>query len=157
MPYKKYKLINFLRCLTDPLIVYDKSWVDVIPQDLKKDIMLSRLVRCFHSGPDNEIIESTEAEAIAYLMTASLSVPLDNTFINIYMKLTKRYLHSRGKPPLCSNEQLEELTEHEEFKVRGLKRWIRERQDNYFHENRRSIRIGSIVNDRPSEASILIT
>ena len=66
--------------LTDPIIVFDPSWADVLPDWLKAEVKLQRLAQLM-KGEEGI---ATDAEAPAYVSNASLAVPLASAWVEIY-------------------------------------------------------------------------
>jgi hypothetical protein len=72
-------VFHFMDILTAPIMTYDQSWASAIPDRLKKEITMHRLI----AGIKQEEM-ATMAEVVAYLITATLSFPLDNDWVDIY-------------------------------------------------------------------------
>jgi len=70
--------------LTDPIIVYPGGWGDSLPEWLKNAITLERLTENMKTT-NGEQPTGTDAEACAYLNTASLTMPL------LFNLLSERY------------------------------------------------------------------
>jgi hypothetical protein len=70
--------------LTDPIIVYPGGWGDNLPEWLKNAITLERLIENMKETK-GEQPTGTDAEACAYLNTASLTVPMDGDWSQIYL------------------------------------------------------------------------
>jgi hypothetical protein len=70
--------------LTDPIIVYPGGWGDNLPEWLKNAITLERLVENIKETKDEQPT-GTDAEACAYLNTASLTAPMDGDWSQIYL------------------------------------------------------------------------
>src|SRR4030067_1593515 len=70
--------------LTDPIIVYPGGWGDSLPEWLKNAITLERLAENMKETK-GEQPAGTDAEACAYLNTASLSAPMDGDWSQIYL------------------------------------------------------------------------
>jgi hypothetical protein len=75
---------DIVGCLTDPIIVFPGGWGDSIPEWLKNAITLERMMDDMKSLKGEEAT-GTDAEACAYLMTASLTQPIDSDWTNIYL------------------------------------------------------------------------
>jgi len=73
--------------LTDPIIIFDPGWADILPDWLKGEIKLQRLAQLM----TGEGI-ATDAEALAYVSNASLSVPLSSEWVEIYQYLLTRVM-----------------------------------------------------------------
>ncbi len=63
--------------LTDPIIVYPGGWGDSLPEWLKNAITLERLTENMKASKEEQPT-GTDAEACAYLNTASLTMPIDS-------------------------------------------------------------------------------
>ncbi len=113
--------------LTDPIIVYPGGWGDSLPEWLKNAITLERLVENMKETK-GEQPTGTDAEACAYLNTASLTVPMDGDWSQIYLYVAgKTYSRwQKNKMPddirvdSLNNEQLEDLNR--------LKEWLHSRR-----------------------------
>jgi hypothetical protein len=70
--------------LIDPIIVYPGGWGDSLPEWLKTSITLERLEMNMRALKGEEPT-GTNAEACAYLMTVSLTQPIDSDWTQIYL------------------------------------------------------------------------
>ncbi len=75
---------DILGALTDPIIVFPGGWGDSLPEWIKGEITLERLVMnmCALKGEEPT---GTDAEACAYLNTLSLTHPMDRDWVQIYL------------------------------------------------------------------------
>lgn len=64
-------------CLTDLIIVFPGGWGDTLPDWLKTAITLERMMGNVKALKGEEPI-GTDAEVCAYLMTVSLTQPMDS-------------------------------------------------------------------------------
>lgn len=109
-------------CLTDPIIVFPGGWGDTLPEWLKTAITLERMLENMKS-PKGEEPTGTDAEVCAYLMTVSLTQPIDSDWTQIYLyvagKTCKRWNKSEVPPDInvetISDYQLKELTRLQEW------------------------------------------
>jgi hypothetical protein len=69
---------------TDPILVFPGGWGDTLPEWLKGAIMLERLEMNM-KAIKGEAMTGTDAEACAYLMTVSLTQPMDSDWSQIYL------------------------------------------------------------------------
>jgi hypothetical protein len=67
---------DIVGCLTDPIIVFPGGWGETIPEWLKGAITMERMIGNLKSFKGEEPT-GTDAEACAYLMTVSLTQPMD--------------------------------------------------------------------------------
>ncbi len=70
--------------LTDPILVFPGGWGDTLPDWVKTQITLERLVMNMRALKGEEMT-GTDAEACAYLYTASLTAPMDDDWTQIYL------------------------------------------------------------------------
>ena len=111
---------------TDPIIVMPGGWGDSLPDWIKTSITLERLVENMKALKGEEMT-GTDAEACAYLFTASLTFPMDHDWTQIYLYIaTKVYEKWRTKESgvtmpedirveSLTNNQLDDLNRLKEF------------------------------------------
>ena len=73
---------DIVGCLTDPIIVFPGGWGDTIPEWLKTAITMERMIGNMKVLKGEEPT-GTDAEACAYLMTLSLTQPMDGDWTEI--------------------------------------------------------------------------
>ena len=73
----KKGISDIVGCLTDPIVVFPGGWGDTLPDWLKTAITLERMLGNMKELKGEESI-GTDAEACAYLMTVSLTQPIDS-------------------------------------------------------------------------------
>ena len=84
---------------TDPIIVFPGGWGDSLPDWLKSAITMERLIENVRALKEREMT-STDAEACAYLMTVSLTQPIDSDWTQIYLYIAgKVYGYSGAAEP----------------------------------------------------------
>ena len=102
--------------LTDPIIVFDPGWADVLPDWLKAEITLQRLAQQM-KGEEGI---ATDAEALAYVSNASLAVPLDSDWVEIY-----QYLFTSVMKDKVPEEMSRESLDNRRMRLlRELKQWL---------------------------------
>lgn len=107
---------------TDPIIAYPSPWMEDIPQWIKDQIRLERLVMNL-KVLRGEQPTGTDAEALAYLIPASLEHPFDRDWTDIYMYLVTT-VYTRAGKELPENIRVETLSEHLVQKLDHLKSWL---------------------------------
>ena len=128
---------SMVEVFTAPLIVYPSGWEDTLPDWIKSEVTLQRLVRLM-KGDDGL---ATDVEALAYMYPRTLKAPLDHDWMQIYMYLATKAMGSRlsGKEAeIPTDIKVERLDPHLENKLIELKRWIRERQRKALAERRKA-------------------
>jgi hypothetical protein len=81
---------------TDPIVVFPGGWGDTLPEWLKNAITLERLEMTMKLLKGEEIV-GTDAEACAYLMTLSLTQPMDSDWTQIYLYVASQAYKRWGK------------------------------------------------------------
>ena len=111
--------------MTQPIVVADQGWGETIPEWLRAEIaserMIDGLLGLAGKNPKEQV---GDAECLVYLMTASLTAPLDGSHTRIYQYLTTRVMkRARGvdAPP---DIRVTELTEDEARLLDDLRRQL---------------------------------
>jgi len=117
--------------LTDPIIVFPGGWGDSLPEWLKNTIALERLIMNM-TALNGEEMTGTDAEACAYLYTASLTQPIGHDWTEIYLYIANQ-VYSRHRTKESGAEfpediQVKSLSDHQMGELRQLKDWIYERR-----------------------------
>ena len=113
--------------LTDPILVFPEGWGDTLPDWLKTSITLERLVMNMRALKGEEMT-GTDSEACAYLMTASLTQPMDHDWAQIYLYIaTKVYEKWRTKDSgvtMPTDIRVESLDDEQMRDLNRLKAWL---------------------------------
>ncbi|MBA7566937.1 hypothetical protein ES708_08637 [subsurface metagenome] len=111
----------------DPIIVFPGGWGDSLPDWLKTSITLERLVMNMRVLK-GELPTGTDAEACAYLNTASLTQPMDHDWTQIYLYIaTKVYEKWRTKESgvtMPDDIRVESLNDDQMRDLNRLKAWL---------------------------------
>lgn len=75
----KDAVFDLMDALQAPILTFDTSWADMIPDRLKKVIPIARMKACMQ----NEEL-ATYPEITAYLYTRSAVAPMDSNWTDIY-------------------------------------------------------------------------
>ncbi|OGO39976.1 MAG: hypothetical protein A2147_03620 [Chloroflexi bacterium RBG_16_57_8] len=118
---------DLVGCLTDPVIVFPGGWGDSVPEWLKSVIPLERMIVLMESKDGREPTAS-DAEACAYLMTVSLSQPIDANWTNIYLYLAGKTCKRWKKVEVSSDIAVESLNDHQATLLNRLKDWLYQRR-----------------------------
>ncbi len=102
--------------LTDPIIVFDPSWADVLPDWLKGEVKMQRLAQLMRG--EEEV--ATDAEALAYVSNTSLAHPIDSDWVEIYMYLLTRVMGEK----VPEDMRKESLDDYRMEDLNRLKEWI---------------------------------
>jgi len=112
---------------TDPIIVFPGGWGDSLPGWLKTTITLERLAGNMKALKGEEMT-GTDAEACAYLYTASLTQPPSHDWTQIYLYIaTKVYEKWRTKDSgvtMPDDIRVESLNDEQMRDLNRLKEWL---------------------------------
>ncbi len=108
---------------TDPIIVFPGGWGDTIPDWLRTTITMERLVMNVMALRGEEPT-GTDAEACAYLMTVSLTQPIDDDWTRIYLYIATQTYQKQGKGGMPADIAVNSLSDHEMAERRRFKRWL---------------------------------
>lgn len=111
-------------CLTDAIVVYPGGWGDTLPDWLKKAITVDRLIENVRTLKEGEPT-ATDAEACAYLSTASLCFPFDEDWSQIYFYVTSQVMsrHRKGVD-IPGDIKVDKLNDQQTHDLRRLKDFI---------------------------------
>lgn len=116
---------------SDPIIVMPGGWGETLPKWLKDAITLERLIGNME-GIASGHMTATDAEACAYLYTASLEAAPSHDWAQIYLYVAgKVYEKHRTKDSgvrMPEDIRVTELTRNQEDDLNHLKHWIYERR-----------------------------
>jgi len=116
---------------SDPIIVMPGGWGDSLPEWLKTSITLERLVMNMRELK-GELPTGTDAEACAYLYTASLTNPMGHDWTQIYLYIaTKVYEKWRTKESgvtMPDDIRVDKLDRNQMDDLNHLKAWIYDRR-----------------------------
>lgn len=114
--------------LFDPIIVGPSPWMDTLPEWIKGEIKLQRLVQLMIARNDeSQRGMATDAEALAYMYPLSLERPLDHDWTEIYLYLGTRVMESNmsgRNREFPQDIRKVSLTDDQMRDLNHLKRWI---------------------------------
>ena len=125
--------------LTDPIIVYPGGWGDTLPEWLKNAITLERLTENM-KATNGEQPTGTDAEACAYLNTASLTVPMDNDWSQIYLYVASKTYGRWQKNKMPDDIRVDSLNDQQTADLSRLKEWLYHRRTTARQESERNDR-----------------
>jgi hypothetical protein len=109
--------------LTDPIIVYPGGWGDSLPEWLKNAITLERLTQNMKVSK-GEQPTGTDAEACAYLNTASLTMPMDSDWSQVYLYVAGKTYTRWRKSEMPKDIRVDSLTDQQMADLNRLKEWL---------------------------------
>jgi hypothetical protein len=116
-------IAEIVGALRDPIIVYPGGWGDTLPEWLKNSITLERLAMNMKAFKGEEMT-GTDAEAVAYLMTASLTAPMDHDWGQIYLYVATQTYQRWGKNEMPADIAVDKLDNEQMRDLQRLKAWI---------------------------------
>jgi len=108
---------------TDPIIVFPGGWGDTLPQWLKDAITMERMLGNMKALKDGEMT-GTDAEACAYLMTVSLTQPMDSDWTQIYLYVAGQTYRRWGKGEIPADIAVESISDYQMGELNRLKAWL---------------------------------
>ena len=109
-----------IEALTGPLIVMPGGWHDTIPEWLKGEVTLQRMIQLM-KGEEGI---ATDVEALVYMYTASLVTPFNESWTNVYLHLGKTVMETKGRKIPDRFIQEVTLTDYQQDLLTGLKKWL---------------------------------
>jgi hypothetical protein len=108
----------------DPIIVMPGGWGDTLPDWIKGEITLERLIMNVQ-GIKGEKMTATDAEACAYLYTANLTAPISHDWAQVYFYVAGKTTRRHNKDIELPEElRVESLTASQQRDLDHLKDWI---------------------------------
>ena len=114
---------DIVGALTDPILVFPGGWGDTLPEWIKTSITLERLGMNMRALK-GELPTGTDAEACAYLYTASLTQPMDHDWAQIYLYIATQTYRQWGKNEMPSDIAVESINDDQMRDLNRLKAWI---------------------------------
>ena len=110
-------------CLTDPIIVFPGGWGDTLPGWLKDAITMERMLENMKALKEGEMT-GTDAEACAYLMTVSLTQPMDGDWTQIYLYVAGKTYTRWNKGEIPTDIAVESISDYQMGELNRLKVWL---------------------------------
>ena len=114
---------DIVGALADPILVFPGGWGDNLPEWLKTSITLERLEMNMRALKGEEPT-GTDAEASAYLMTVSLTQPIDSDWTQIYLYIAGKTYTRWGKNHLPADIRVDSLNDHQARELKRFKDWL---------------------------------
>ena len=130
---------DIVGALTDPILVFPGGWGDTLPEWLKHAITLERLVMNMKALKGEELT-GTDAEACAYLMTVSLTQPIDSDWTQIYLYVATQTYRKWGKSELPADIRVDSLNDYQLGELERFKSWLYQRRIQARQERERTER-----------------
>ncbi len=124
---------------TDPILVFPGGWGEDLPEWLKNAITLERLEMNMRALKGEEMA-GTDAEACAYLWTASLTQPMDHDWTQIYLYIAGKTYTRWKKTEVPEDIRVESLRDDQMADLNRLKEWLYRRRTEVRLERERAER-----------------
>jgi hypothetical protein len=108
---------------TDPILVFPGGWGDSLPGWLKGAITMERLIENM-KALKGEPMTGTDTEACAYLMTVSLTQPMDSDWTQIYLYMASQTYKRWGKGEMPADIVVESISDYQMGELNRLKDWL---------------------------------
>lgn len=112
-------VFDFTDAMQAPLITFETTWADCIPERIKKIIPMARL-----KGLMKGHTVASYPEAVAYLYTRSCVAPMTSEWSNIYCYISCMVCHYYFKETHFKDLDVKELTSYEKQLLEKLRREI---------------------------------
>ena len=123
----------------DPIIVFPGGWGDTLPEWLKTSITLERLGMNMKALKGEEMT-GTDAEACAYLYTASLTQPMDHDWTQIYLYIATKTYRQWGKSEMPGDIAVDSLRDNQVSDLNRLKAWLYKKRTEVREDRERAVR-----------------
>ena len=108
---------------TDPILVFPGGWGDTLPDWLKGAITMERLMMNVESLKTGQMT-GTDAEACAYLMTVSLTQPMDSDWSEIYLYVAGKTYSRHKQGGLPEDIRVKSLRDDQVRDLDRLEAWL---------------------------------
>ena len=130
---------DIVGCLIDPILVFPGGWGDSLPEWLKTSITLERMEMNMRALKGEEPT-GTDAEACAYLMTVSLTQPMDSDWTQIYLYIASQTYKRWGKQEMPADIAVDSLNDYQMGELERFKGWLYQKRTQARQEKERADR-----------------
>ena len=111
----------------DPILVFPGGWGDSLPEWIKSTITIERLAMNMRALK-GELPSGTDAEACAYLYTASLTQPMDHDWTKIYLyiagKVYEKWRTKESGVTMPDDIRVDSISDDQMRDLNRLKAWL---------------------------------
>ena len=129
---------DLVGALVDPIIVYPSGWQDTLPDWIKPQITLERLIMNIKVAKDGGVPVG-DTEALAYIYPRTMEAPMSEQWYRIYMYVFTQAMKFK-KTEVPEDLKSETLTDYDMHQLNDLKRWIYDRRVKHRKEKARGER-----------------
>jgi hypothetical protein len=115
---------DLVGALADPIIVMPGGWGADLPDWIREQIQIERMLENMKSIKGEEML-GTDAEVVAYLFTASLTAPIPTEWVEIYLYISDKLYKRKNKQGLPADlHVVEKLSQSQERDLLHFRRWL---------------------------------
>ena len=147
---------DLVGALCDPIIVYPSGWQDTLPDWIKPQITLERLImnaKVIKEGG----VPVGDTEALAYMYPRTMEAPMNEQWYRIYMYVFNQAMKFK-KMEVPEDLKSETLVDWDMRELNDLKRWIYQQRVKHRKEKaraeRREAKEESETKDEPKEKEL---
>ena len=129
---------DLVGALCDPIIVYPSGWQDTLPDWVKPQITLERLIMNIKVIKEGGVPVG-DTEALAYIYPRTMEAPMNEQWYRIYMYVFNQAMKFK-KTEVPEDLKSEKLSDYDMQELNQLKRWIYERRVEHRKEKQRGER-----------------
>lgn len=129
---------DLVGALFDPIIVYPSGWQDTLPDWIKPQITLERLIMNMKVSKEGGVPVG-DTEALAYIYPRTMEAPMSEQWYRIYMYVFNQAMKFK-KTEVPEDLKSEKLSDYDMQELNQLKRWIYERRVKHRKEKQRGER-----------------
>ena len=129
---------DLVGALVDPIIVYPSAWQDTLPDWVKPQITLERLIMNIKVTKEGGVPVG-DTEALAYIYPRTMEAPMSEQWYRIYMYVFNQAMKFK-KTEVPEDLKSEKLSDYDMQELNQLKRWIYERRVKHRKEKQRGER-----------------
>ncbi|MDP2917097.1 MAG: hypothetical protein Q8O16_04115 [Dehalococcoidia bacterium] len=137
--------------LCDPIIVYPSGWEDTLPDWIKSQIHLERLIMNAKVMKEGGVPVG-DTEALAYMYPRTMEAPMSEQWFRIYMYVFTQAMKFK-KTEVPEDLRSETLTDYDMRQLDDLKRWIYQKRVQHRKEKARDERRQAAEEAETKEAS----
>jgi hypothetical protein len=143
---------DLVGALCDPIIVYPSPWKDDLPDWVKTQITLERLVmnmKVMHEGG----VPVGDTEALAYIFPRTMEEPLSEQWMRIYTYVFTSAMKFK-KVEVSEDLKCESLSDYDMRELTDLKTWIFQKRVQHRKEKARAEQRASIQADEEKSSEL---
>jgi len=126
---------DLVGALCDPIIVYPSGWQDTLPDWIKPQITLERLIMNIAVAKEGGVPVG-DTEALAYIYPRTMEAPMNEQWYRIYMYVFTQAMKFK-KTEVPEDLKSEKLSDYDMQQLNQLKRWVYERRVQHRKEKAR--------------------